>query len=106
MGVALAGIDFCGTFAFGAGADDGVADEDDAASEAVAFGGGGFGAIALGSCPYPDAAALDASAACWAPSLSPMGPEDGLSHAWIEIRGHGLFSSQSSTLCLLLGVRH
>jgi hypothetical protein len=70
LGAALAGIDFCGTFAFGAGADDGVADEDDAASEAVAFGG--VGAIALGSCPYPDAAALDASAARWAPSLSPM----------------------------------
>ena len=68
----MAGIAFWGNFAFGAAAGDGAVVEDDAASVAAPFGGGGFGPTALGSCPCPAAAVLDASAARWAPSLSPI----------------------------------
>jgi len=49
----LAGIAFCGNFAFCEGADVGVVyeddddDDDDAGSAGTLFGGGGFGFIAL-----------------------------------------------------------
>ena len=50
MGAALAGMAFCGNFAFCDGADVGVAyEDDDAGSAGALFGGGGFGHMALGS---------------------------------------------------------
>ena len=73
FGAALAGIAFLGNFAFCGDVDVGAAyeDEDDAGSAGALFGGGGFGFMALGSWPCPEAAARDASAARRAPSVPP-----------------------------------
>ena len=69
----MAGIAFCDSFACGVGADDGATyEDDDAVSAGALLGGGGFGSVDLGSCPCPAAALREASAARWAPSLSPM----------------------------------
>ena len=46
-------------------------DDDDAGSAGALFEGGGFGFMALGSWPCPEAAARDASVARRAPSVSP-----------------------------------